>query len=170
MRKKGNISDDSLRQFEALVEKSRDWLFRFAYMRIGSREDAEDLVQEVLLSLFRCLREGREIKDQQRYLVHSISNACIDYWRRRRLPALPIDQIADVPASDDDRQLHEEFLRVGRLLDGLPPEQAETLRLKCYDGLTFRQIAELQGVPEPTAKSRYRYAIMNLQNKLKDER
>jgi RNA polymerase sigma-70 factor (ECF subfamily) len=52
------------------------------------------------------------------------------------------------------------------MLDDLPPEQAETLRLKCYDGLTFKQIGELQDVSEATVKSRYRYAIMSLKEKI----
>ena len=46
-------------------------------------------------------------------------------------------------------------------------EQAEIVRLKCYDELTFKQIAELLSIPEPTAKSRYRYAIMHIQQMIK---
>jgi RNA polymerase sigma-70 factor (ECF subfamily) len=41
------------------------------------------------------------------------------------------------------------------------------VRLKCYDDLTFKQIAELQDIPEATAKSRYRYAIMHLKQALR---
>ena len=44
-----------LRELERIVAERQDWLFRFAYMRIGIREDAEDVVQEVLLSVFRRL-------------------------------------------------------------------------------------------------------------------
>ena len=70
---------------------------------------------------------------------------------------------------DGDRQIHEEFVRISRMLEDLPEEQAETVRLKCYDGLTFRQIAELKEIPEPTVKSRYRYAILNIQKRLRKE-
>ena len=38
-----------IKQLESLVDNRQDWLFRFAYIRIGQREDAEDIVQEVLL-------------------------------------------------------------------------------------------------------------------------
>ncbi|MBO5186500.1 MAG: hypothetical protein J6B91_05555 [Prevotella sp.] len=44
------------------------------------------------------------------------------------------------------------------MLDSLPAEQAETVRLKCYDNLTFRQIAELTEISEATVNSRCRYA------------
>ena len=72
-----------------------------------------------------------------------------------------------VAVSDYDKQIHEEFLRVNRLLDTLPREQSEIVRLNCYDDLTFKQIAELQDIPEATAKSRYRYAIMHVQQMMK---
>lgn len=45
-----NIDNPKLiKQLESLVDNRQDWLFRFAYIRIGQREDAEDIVQEVLL-------------------------------------------------------------------------------------------------------------------------
>jgi RNA polymerase sigma-70 factor (ECF subfamily) len=56
------------------------------------------------------------------------------------------------------------------MLDMLPQEQTEIVRLKCYDNLTFKQIADLQDIPEPTAKSRYRYAIQHLQQMMKKKR
>lgn len=155
-----------IRRFETIVEQSQHWLFRFAYMRIGRREDSEDLVQEVLLSLYRAIIQGKKIKEIDRYLLHSISNACIDYHRRRPRPSLPIDEIAEPAVSEDEREMQEEYMRISRILSGLPEEQSETVRLKCYDDLTFRQIAELQGVPEATVKSRYRYAITSIQKKL----
>ena len=63
--------------------------------------------------------------------------------------------------------MHEEFLRIGKLLESLPDEQQEVVRLKCSDGLRFREIAAILGIPEPTAKSRYRYAIMHIQQMIK---
>ena len=80
-----------------------------------------------------------------------------------------LDRAEQVAVNEADRQIHEEFLRVNRLLDSLPPEQSEIVRLKCYDSLTFKQIAELQGIPEATAKSRYRYAIIRIQQQIKEK-
>lgn len=49
-----NIDNPKLiKQLESLVDNRQDWLFRFAYIRIGQREDAEDIVQEVLLRSFQ---------------------------------------------------------------------------------------------------------------------
>lgn len=162
-------TEQLLAELERIVVERQDWLFRFAYMRIGIREDAEDVVQEVLLSVFRRLQEKMPVESVEHYVIRSISNACNDYFRRKPLQMAPLDKAEDIPVHEGDRQIHEEFLRINKLLDTLPQEQSEIVRLKCHDDLTFKQIAELQDIPEATAKSRYRYAIMHLKNKLRVE-
>ena len=160
-------TEQLLKELERIVEERQDWLFRFAYMRIGIREDAEDVVQEVLLSVFRRLRDKTSMDNVEQYLIRAISNACIDYSRRNHLKIVPIGMAEQLTVDEGDRQIHKEFIRINRLLNSLPLEQSEIVRLKCYDDLTFKQIAELQDIPEATAKSRYRYAIQHLQQMMK---
>lgn len=160
-------TEQLLMELERIVEERQDWLFRFAYMRIGIREDAEDVVQEALLSVFRRLREKTRMDNVGLYVIRAVSNACTDYLRRKPLRMVNLNEAKEIPVSEGDRQIHEEFVRINKMLDSLPAEQAELVRLKCYDDLKFRQIAELQNIPEATAKSRYRYAIMHIQQMLK---
>ena len=162
-------TEQLLEELERIVTERQDWLFRFAYMRIGIREDAEDVVQDALLSVFRRLREQTGIGNVEQYVIRAVSNACTDYFRRKPMQVVTLDKAEQVAVSEADRQIHEEFLRVNRLLDSLPPEQSEIVRLKCYDDLTFKQIAELQGIPEATAKSRYRYAIIRIQQQIEEK-
>lgn len=160
-------TEQLLKELERIVEERQDWLFRFAYMRIGIRENAEDVVQEVLLNVFRRLREKTSLDNVEKYLIRAISNACTDYQRRKPLKIVQLEKAVNVSFNEGDRQIHEEFIRIDRLLNSLPSEQSEILKLKCYDDLTFKQIAELQDIPEATAKSRYRYAIQHLQQMMK---
>ncbi|MBR4238319.1 MAG: sigma-70 family RNA polymerase sigma factor [Prevotella sp.] len=160
-------TEQLLKELKRIVEERQDWLFRFAYMRIGIREDAEDVVQEVLLSVFRRLREKTSMDNVEQYLIRAISNACTDYSRRKHLKIVPIGMAEQLTVDEGDRQIHEEFIRINRLLESLSLEQSDMVRLKCYDNLTFKQIAELQDIPESTAKSRYRYAIQHLQQMMK---
>ena len=158
-----NIGNPKLiKQLESLVDNRQDWLFRFAYIRIGQREDAEDIVQEVLLAAFKKLKEGQQVEELDRYIIRSVSNACRDYLRKNRPQIIAI--------SNGDKQIHEEFLRISKLLEDIPQEQAEIVRMKCYDNLTFREIAELEEIPEATVKSRYRYAIQHIQQRLRKEK
>ena len=154
-----------IESFEEIVDLYQDRLFRFAFMRVGIREVAEDMVQDVLLRLYRAMSAGKDIRSYEGFLIRSISNACIDHMRRKKPPTLQIEDIGDLP-DIQDRDIDDEFRRVRLMLDGLPFEQAETVRLKCYDELTFVQIAELQSIPESTVKSRYRYAIQYIRKKL----
>ena len=160
-------AEQILTELERIVVERQDWLFRFAYMRIGIREDAEDVVQESLLSVFRRLREQTGIGNVEQYVIRAVSNACTDYFRRKPMQVVTLDKAGQVSVGEADSQIHEEFVRISRLLDTLPEEQSEIVRLKCYDDLTFKQIAELQDIPEATAKSRYRYAIMHIQQRIK---
>lgn len=141
-------TEQLLNELEKIVEERQDWLFRFTYMRIGIREDAEDVVQEVLLSVFRRLREKTNLDNVEKYLIRAINNACIDYLRRKPLRVVPLEMAEQVSIDESDRQIHEELIRINRLLNSLPLEQSEIVRLKCYDDLTFKQIAELQDIPE----------------------
>lgn len=77
---------------------------------------------------------------------------------------------ASMPIGNNDKQIHEEFLRISKLLEDIPQEQAEIVRMKCYDNLTFREIAELEELPEATVKSRYRYATQHIQQQLRKEK
>ena len=159
-------TEQILAELERIVTERQDWLFRFAYMRIGIREDAEDVVQDALLSVFRRQRERTQMDSVEQYVIRAVSNACTDYFRRKPMQVVTLDKVEQVAVSEADLQIHNEYLRVSRLLDSLPPEQSEIVRLKSYDDLTFKQIAELQGIPEATAKSRYRYAIIHIQQRI----
>lgn len=159
--------EDRLHELEQIIEQRQDWLFRFAYLRVGNREDAEDLVQDTLLRLFHSGRDLSHVESVERYLLRSISNACINYLRQHPPHFVDIEQAGGIAADGD---IHQEYLHLNRLLDhNLPPEQAETVRLHLVDELTFRQVAKLQHLPEATVKSRYRYALEKLRQIIKPE-
>lgn len=158
-----------LGQLERIVDAWQDYLFRFAYMRTGVREEAEDIVQDVLLRLFRSEEALEHVSDLKFYLLRSISNRCRDWHRRHRISKVSLDAAAGLCIQEEDRDIREEYLRVKRLLDLLPERQAEVIRLKCNDGLTFTEIACLTGVSESTVKSRYRYGIRHINEQLERE-
>lgn len=156
-----------LKQLEDIVSREQDNMFRFAYMRVGVREDAEDLVQDVFLKLFRSEENLRSVRNLKQYLFRSLHNQCLDYYRKKSLHVVGLEnaeQVPDIPTEDTD--IHAEYLRIKALLEGLPMEQQEVVRLKCSDKCRFSDIASILSIPVPTAKSRYRYAIQHIKNKL----
>ena len=162
---------DRVKDLERIISLKQDWLFRFAYLRVGRREDAEDIVQDVLLRLYRSKEQLTNVEKVEQYLIRAISNACIDYSRRRP-PILMTSlegaaQIAE--DSEADKEIRDEYERINRLLQIIPAEQAEIVRLHCTDGLTFRQIAQVLEIPDATVKSRYRYAIDKIRKAYEDD-
>ena len=153
-----------LRDLERLVRSQQDRLFALAYIRIGNRPDAEDILQDVFLKLFRSEESLRSISHLEHYLIRAVCNQCRDYQRKKQYHLIPLEKAVQIPVSEDDRPMHEEYLRISKLLEGLSSEQQEVVRLKCTDGLKFREIAQILEIPEATAKSRYRYAIGHIQN------
>ena len=155
-----------LQDLERLVRSQQDRLFALAYIRIGNRPDAEDILQDVFLKLFRSEESLRSISHLEHYLIRAVCNQCRDYQRKKQYHLIPLEKAVQIPVSEDDRPMHEEYLRISKLLEGLSSEQQEVVRLKCTDGLKFREIAQILEIPEATAKSRYRYAIGHIQNSL----
>ena len=154
-----------LNELESVIVRKQDMLFRFAYMRVGSRADAEDIVQDVFLKLFRSSENLSSVRKIKHYLIRSISNACRDFHRRKQ-ENLPLEKADKEIVSDDDLRMHEEYLRITELAGTLPQEQKEILYMKCIDGLKFREIADILELPQATVKSRYRYAIHGIQKQL----
>ena len=154
-----------LNELEGIIVREQDMLFRFAYMRVGRRADAEDIVQDVFLKLFRSSESLSSVRNVKHYLIRSISNACKDFHRRKQ-DILPLEKVEWEMVSDGDLKMYEEYLRITALARTLPPEQTEVLYMKCIDGLKFREISDILDIPEATVKSRYRYAIQGIQKQL----
>ena len=154
-----------LNELESIIVREQDMLFRFAYMRVGRRADAEDIVQDVFLKLFRSSENLKSVRNVKHYLIRSISNACKDFHRRKQ-DILPLEKAEREMVSDDDLKMYEEYLRITALARTLPSEQSEVLYMKCIDGLKFREISDVLDIPEATVKSRYRYAILAIQKQL----
>lgn len=154
-------------EFEALVERYQDPLARYALRRLGRVQDAEDAVQEVFLRAYRRLGD-RDVARPLAYLYRMAANACTDTLRRRRRTAEPLEQatvegLADGrPGGREAVAALDDLARMERLLARLPRRQAEVVRLRIWDDLSFPEIAEVLGRSLATVKSRFRYALEKL--------
>lgn len=93
---------------EEAVEKHQDYLFRFAYFRIGNRKDAEDVVQNVFLKVLDKRINLADERKLKMYLFRAVYHACIDYSRS----AVGFVPIEDTPAVDDGNGTTDEELQL----------------------------------------------------------
>ena len=156
-------------ELEQFITEFQDQLFRFAFFRTGSVADSEDLVQDVFVKLYRSQRQQVPIKNIKHYLFRSIANACTDFQRKGKYHFESVEKIEDsttlqVKDASWPLLIKEEYKRIESLLQHLPEEQAEIIRLRVLDHLNFTEIAVLLSQPVTTVKSRFKYGIDKLKN------
>lgn len=154
-------------EFGKVITEFQDQLFRFAFFRTGSLADSQDIVQDVFVIFYKNQKLRSTVYNIKHYLFRSISNACTDYQRKKKNHFESIEKINDsIILREKDASHHllmiEEFQRIEKLLHNVPDEQAEIIRLRVLDNLSFVEIAELLAQPVTTVKSRFKYGIDKL--------
>ncbi|MEW4486647.1 sigma-70 family RNA polymerase sigma factor [Thalassoglobus sp. JC818] len=123
--------------------------FRYAYSLTHHRQDAEDLVQEACLRVFRAHGDFRD----KAYLFTTIRNLFFDENRRRKLPrqTLPTESVADKKSRHADSVMDKMDLDV--LLSRLTEHERELLFLSCAEGFTAAELSQFTGQPRGTVLS-----------------
>jgi RNA polymerase sigma-70 factor (ECF subfamily) len=149
--------------FAALYDRFGASLFQVALSALGSRQDAEDAVQEVFVGLVRARERLRQVENLRAYLFAALRRAAarIAALPGRQRPLSP-EELVQLSAPEPVGVDPDRALRLERALRALPAEQREVISLKVDGGLTFAEIAALLGVSANTAASRYRYALEKL--------
>ena len=130
-------------RFEEFVAARSPALLRYARLLTGHREEARDLVQEVLVrALVKWSRVG-SVDEPYAYVRRMVTNEFLSSRRRRRVPTVALTPEHDraVPAGGgpDDRQA------LWQLLGELPRQQRAVLVLRYYEDLTDDEIGETLG-------------------------
>jgi len=164
--------------FEALYARHRARLFRYLLHQCGKREQADEMFQEIWMSVMRA-RSGYEVSAKFTTWLYRIAhNRVIDGFRARgRLAEFEVDTGEDelpdhpAPANQQPERLLERSQLAGRMLaavEALPAPQREAFLLAVEGGLTVEEIGHATGTGFETAKSRLRYAYARLRAELGD--
>ncbi len=120
----------------------------------GSRPaDAEELIQEAFLRLFRCMRDGEQVDNPKAWLIRVLQNLRTDKVRRDSGHHVLVDRAAGTPAlrvapelTPEEAMIEQErFVLLQNAMDTLPERQYQYLVMRS-EGLTLREIAEVHGV------------------------
>ncbi len=152
-------------QFEALVEAQSRFVFRVAYAVLRNREQAEDIVQETFLKLYRT-GAWEQMREERAFLARVAWRLALD--RRPRHAEYSVEiEVASHAASPEVELLHKDRnAAVHRMLDALPQELRQVLVLSAIDEMNSREIAAVIGIPEGTVRSRLLRARQMMKQKM----
>jgi len=151
--------------FNELILRWERPIYALAYRVIGRQEDARDVCQEAFLRAFRALPAFKGQAKFSSWLYRITLNLCRDWIRRqRRAPVQqmpegvdPVEMVGERGPAESIEALVARRELSAVIAEGmalLPEEQRTAIILKEYHGMTFQEIADLQGCPLSTVKTR----------------
>jgi RNA polymerase sigma-70 factor (ECF subfamily) len=161
--------------FAVVVESHQERLLRLCERILGDVEEARDAAQEVFLKAYRKAAEFRPQGQVYTWLYRIATNHCLNRLRRRRLVRFvrwedPEERDAaafDPPAHGADPETalaaRRRWLETRRAIGRLPASQRAVLVLARFEGLSYRQIAEVLGITEGAVESRLFRAMRHIE-------
>ena len=173
----GASGTENAESFEKLVKPHFERLYRYAWRLTGSRPEAEDLFQDVLVKAFDRLPELATLADAGTWLARVMYNHFVDNRRRfarRRLVSVDESQLPEAsieslsadldPARDAERQ--QRILQLDRALAALGDDYRLVLLMHDVEGYKLTEIQDITGHPVGTVKSRLHRARARLRDLL----
>ena len=166
MNKENNIT---MKELAEHFRQEQPHFMRYACYRLGDTADAEDALQDVFLKISAKLSDEKsvEVRDWRNYIFRALSNLCSSRLAALgKLRTTPLDarlDIADLPTENND----SDYQRIAQLLEEIPEEQAEVIRLRIYGNNSFADVAEILSLPLPTVKSRFLYGLEKIRKAMK---
>ena len=157
--------------FEALYRRYWERLYTFAYRYVRSKEDAEEIVQEVFFRIWRGRAHWIPAGAVRNYLYLAVRNSARDRLeraavaRRRR-----ISQREPAAEVQPDLEAADLVAAVERALTELPAKRAEVCKLRLVAELSYAQIAQRLGICEKTVETQLARGLKFLRERLHDAR
>ena len=150
-----------MREAEALVARHAQAVYRLAYARTGSREDAEDVTQETFLRLVRTAPEFADEDHCRAWLLRVAMNCAGDLFRSAwRRHTRPLEEAEQVPAPEEGGVLEAVL--------ALPERYRAPIHLFYYEGLSTAEIAAVLGKSEGAVRTRLSRARIMLRGVLEE--
>ena len=151
---------------ERLVARYGPSVYRLAYARTGSKEDAEDVMQETFLRLVRAAPEFRDEEHGKAWLLRVATHCAADVfrmpWRKRDLPLEAARGVSSAPPKEPDSNVLAAVL-------SLPEKYRLTVHLFYYEGYSIAETAAVLGRRESTVRAQLTRARAMLREKLEVE-
>ena len=165
---------------EALINRHQRKLFSYILLIVKDKHLAEDVFQDTFIKIINTLRAG-SYNEEGKFLPWAMRiahNLIIDFFRKsKRMPFRENSEEYDLfetlmvyDETIEDKliiaQIHDD---VKKLIEHLPDEQKEVLKMRHYEDMSFKEIAQVTDVSINTALGRMRYALINLRKLIEEK-
>lgn len=166
-----SVLDGHVDSFSGLVRRHQDTCARFAVRMLGSRVDADDVLQSAFMRAFRGLRGCKDPEHFGGWLYQIVVNECRTYASRQRrreqkFPSSPVAIESAVAPGSEQEADPDVGGHIERALSTLPSDQREAFLLKHVEELTYEEISEMTGVSVSALKMRVKRACDALRGQL----
>ena len=166
--------DGDVHSFELLIGRYQKQVYSYILTLVKDKQLADDVFQDTFVKVIQTIK-SKGYKDDGRFVQFAMRiahNLVIDHFRKEnRIPTVEsssedYNYIDNVPITDHSveqgmivDQVHNDL---HRMIAFLPDEQREVLRMRIFDDMSFKDIADITNVSINTALGRMRYALINL--------
>ena len=166
--------DGDVHSFELLIGRYQKQVYSYILTLVKDKQLADDVFQDTFVKVIQTVK-SKAYKDDGRFVQFAMRiahNLVIDHFRKEsRIPTVEsssedYNYIDNVPITDASveqgmivDQVHSDL---HKMIAFLPDEQREVLRMRIFDDMSFKDIADVTNVSINTALGRMRYALINL--------
>ena len=159
--------------FEILLNRHKNRVFAFIMSKIKNKDLSEDIFQDTYVKVVNSLQKGKYNEEGKflPWVMRIAHNLVIDHFRKQKKMQMIrsnndfdiFDVIKDSKINADEKLIKDQiFSDLNSLIDKLPSDQKEVLKMRYYEELSFKKIAEYFDISINTALGRMRYALINL--------
>lgn len=166
--------------FSILLDRYQKRVYGFIFSKVNDPDLADDIFQDTFIKVVKSLRLGK-YKDEGRFLswvIRIAYNLIMDHYRKiNRLPKHEskienfdvLDRLVEQGNSIEETIIETQIQSdLSTLIEELPDNQKEVLRMRLYQEMSFKEIGDHTGVSINTALGRMRYAVINLRKMIEE--
>ncbi len=162
--------------FDTLLNKYQSRLFSYIYYVVRNEDVANDLFQETFLKALVRIQKGQYRSNGKfnAWITRIAHNLIMDHFRSKEQENLVSNGEADYDifnstllsehTVEDQMLIAQSLTDAKNIMSCLPPSQSEVVRMRFYENMSFKEIADKLGISINTALGRMRYAVINMRS------
>lgn len=152
---------------KCLMDAYQERLYWHIRRLVVSHDDAQDLLQETFLKVYRSFDSFKGNSSLFSWLYRIATNVVLSHLRTRHPEGLSLADVREMEAERYFEFSDDEAVALQEAIHSLPPKQQAVFNMRYYDDMSFKEIAEVQECTESSAKANYHFAKTKVVERMK---